>query len=357
MARMPSTSTVKLIVYEVLQFAFLCVPIFVVLERFASLMRAVRSADTTAYWLVVAVSIAYVTTVTLFVWAPLKFFILKSRRFFTDITNWRPVTLAYVLLSTLPCFAILLASSKVQVDTGNFFDVFTELPVSLVLFALICVDIVERIRPYRLRGQADGLDSDFELSGPVLTHLEQVSSVSAQLPQVNGGENGAAVSPEVRSMSASGRWRAMDGYNMSRTSSTAYLYSSRSHSGSPRIFWARDPRHELFLDTFLFWLDTVEMVRVGGVREVFYSAWIFPVYILAFISTLRVVVAPNSPLLASLGVLSQDLPFLVVRISLVVVFGYVTPLLYVMKNLLVCLTFVYFMLLTKLKVFSRGSMF
>ncbi|XP_072543021.1 transmembrane protein 236 [Salminus brasiliensis] len=354
---MPSMRTVKLVVYEVLQFACLCVPIFVVLERFASLMRAVRNNDTTAYWLVVAVSIAYVTTVTLFVWVPLKFFILKSRRFFTDITNWRPVTLAYVLLSTLPCFAILLASSKVQVDTGKLYDLFTELPVSLVLFALICVDIVERIRPYRLRGQADGLESDFELSGPVLTHLEQVSSVSAQLPRANGGENGTAVSPEIRRGSGSGRWRDVDGYSVSRSSSTAYLYSSRSYSGSRRIFWARDPRHELFLDAFMFWLDTVEMVRVGGIEEVFYSGWIFPVYILAFISTLRLVVAPNSPLLTSLGVLSQDLPFLIVRISLVGVFGYVTPLLYVMKNLLVCLTFVYFLLLTKLKVLNRGSMF
>ncbi|XP_017569661.1 transmembrane protein 236 [Pygocentrus nattereri] len=353
---MPSLKTVKLVGYEVLQFACLCVPIFVVLERFASLMRFVRSNDTTAYWLVVAVSVAYVTTVTLFVWVPVKFFILKSRGFFTDITNWRPVTLTYVLLSTLPCFAILLTSSKVQVDTRIFYDVFTELPVSLVLFALICVDIVERIRPYHLKGQADGLESDFDLPGPVLTHLEQVSSVSAQLQQANGGENGSALSPEVRCGSVSGRCRGVDGYSASHSSSTAYLYS-HSHFGSHRIFWARDPRHELFLDIFMFWMDTVEMVRVGGIREVFYSGWIFPVYILAFISTLRVVVTPNSPLLASLGVLSQDLPFLVVRICLIGVFGFVTPLLYVMKNLLICLTFVYFLLMTKLKVFSRESMF
>uniref|UniRef100_A0A3B4D8N7 Transmembrane protein 236 n=1 Tax=Pygocentrus nattereri TaxID=42514 RepID=A0A3B4D8N7_PYGNA len=342
---MPSLKTVKLVGYEVLQFACLCVPIFVVLERFASLMRFVRSNDTTAYWLVVAVSVAYVTTVTLFVWVPVKFFILKSRGFFTDITNWRPVTLTYVLLSTLPCFAILLTSSKV--DTRIFYDVFTELPVSLVLFALICVDIVERIRPYHLKGQGNHRHYISD---------QQVSSVSAQLQQANGGENGSALSPEVRCGSVSGRCRGVDGYSASHSSSTAYLYS-HSHFGSHRIFWARDPRHELFLDIFMFWMDTVEMVRVGGIREVFYSGWIFPVYILAFISTLRVVVTPNSPLLASLGVLSQDLPFLVVRICLIGVFGFVTPLLYVMKNLLICLTFVYFLLMTKLKVFSRESMF
>ncbi|XP_066536395.1 transmembrane protein 236 [Hoplias malabaricus] len=354
---MVSMKKVKLVVFELLQFSCLSVPVFVVLERFASLLRFVKSDDTTAYWLVVAVSIAYVTTVTLFVWVPLKFFILKTRGFFTDITDWRPVTLAFVILSTLPCLSVVLAASKVQVDNGLHRDVFTELPVSLVLFALICVDIVERIRPYRLRGQASGLESDFESPGPVLTHLEQVNSVSAQLQEVNRAENGSALSPDVRTGSVSGYWRTLDAPSMSRASSAAYLYNSRSYSGSRRFLWARDPRHELFLDTFLFWLDTVEMVRVGGDEAVFFSNWVFPVYILAFVSMLRVVITPHSPLLASVGVLTQDLPFLVIRICLIGVFGFVTPLLYVMKNLLTCLTFVYFRLLTKLKVFNRGSMF
>ncbi len=42
---------------------------------------------------------------------------------------------------------------QVQVDAGVKCDRFTELPVSLVLFSLICVDIVEKIRPLRLTGQ------------------------------------------------------------------------------------------------------------------------------------------------------------------------------------------------------------
>lgn len=210
---------------------------------------------------------------------------------------------------------------------------------------------------YILSWVADDLESDFELPGPVLTHLEQVSSVSGQPQLANGNENGSGLSPEGRARSVSARWREVDGYSMSHSSSTAYLYSSHSHSSSRRFFWTRDPRHKLFLDSFMFWLDTVEMVRVAGLNEVFYSGWIFPIYILAFVSTLRVVVTPNSPLLVGFGTLSQDLPFLVTRICLVGVFGFVTPLLYVMKNLLVCLTFVYFLFLTKLKVFNKGSMF
>lgn len=85
---MPSGKTVKLVLYEVLQFATLSVPVFVVMERFAGLMRDIRGGDLTAYWLVVAASVAYVTSVTLVVWVPLKYLILKRRRFIADITQW-----------------------------------------------------------------------------------------------------------------------------------------------------------------------------------------------------------------------------------------------------------------------------
>uniref|UniRef100_A0A4W4EML9 Uncharacterized protein n=1 Tax=Electrophorus electricus TaxID=8005 RepID=A0A4W4EML9_ELEEL len=343
---MPSGRTIKLLLYELLQFTCLSVPIFVVLERFASLMRSVRLNDTTAYWLVVSVSIAYVTTVTLFIWVPLKFFILKSRSFITDAVGICPP------LTFCPENYMLFLFGQVQVHAGICHDNFSEVPVSLVLFALVCVDIVERIRPYRLSGPG----IDLEDPGPVLTHLEQVSSVSAQL-QTNGGENGPTLRTEFRIGSPSGRLGDVGRFSASHSSSTAYLYSRQSHSGSLHFLWVRDPRHELFIDTFMFWLDTVEMVRVAGLEAVFYSAWAFPTYILAYLSMLRVVLTPNSPVLAALGVLLQDMPFLVLRICLMGIFGYVTPVLYVMKNLLGCLSFVYFLRLTKLKMFKRRSMF
>ncbi|KAI5627925.1 transmembrane protein 236 [Silurus asotus] len=349
---MPSGRTVKLILYEVLEFACLCVPVFVVLERFASLLNYVEVNSRTTYWLVVAASIAYVTSVSLFVWVPLKYFILKSRGFLEEVTLWRPVTLAHALLCTLPCFAIVISSSKVQLDAEILHDHFNELPVSLVLFALICVDIVERIRPYRLRGQ-DRLD--FEVPGPVLTHLEQVSTVSSQL-QANRAANGSVLRSEAINTSPTGRWANMDG--ISRTPSTAYLYSHSHYDfGCLRFMCVRDPRHELFLETFVFWLDTVEMIRVAGVQKIYYSNWVFPIYILSYFSILRGVLTPHNPMLTTLGVVAQDLPFLVLRVCLVILYGYVTPILYIMKNLLSCLTFVYFHFLTKLKVFNRGSMF
>ncbi|KAK2822603.1 hypothetical protein Q5P01_022668 [Channa striata] len=363
---MPSGKTVKLILYEVLQFAALTVPIFVIMERFARLIHDVKGQDRTAYWLVVAVSIAYVTSVTLLVWVPIKYLTLKQRLFFSEITQWRPTALAYLILCTFPCFAILITSSKVQVDTGYRLDHFTELPVSLVLFSLICVDITERIRPCSLTGQSDSLDPDFDMSGPVLTHLEQVSTVSGQL-HPDEGQNGLSQGrPQARNGSASGRWPDLAGSPghsslSSRAPTTAYLYSSssrpRSYSGHLGFLWRRDGRSEMFVDSFLFWLDTVEMLRVTGDPSVFYSAWVFPIYIFAFLSTLRLAVTPHNPLLSSAGVALQDLPFFVIRAALLGVFGYVTPLLYPLKNALLSLAFVYFTFLTKLRIFRRHSMF
>ncbi|XP_037643886.1 transmembrane protein 236 [Sebastes umbrosus] len=363
---MPSGKTVKLILYEVLQFAALIVPIFVIMERFASLIRDVRGRDLTAYWLVVAASIAYVTSVTLLVWVPLKYLILKRRSFISEITQWRPTALAYLILCTLPCFAILIASSKVQVDRGHKLDHFTELPVSLVLVSLICVDIIERIRPCKLIGKSNSLDSDFTMPGPVLTHLEQVTTVTGQL-HTDEGQNGLTQGhPEARNGGTSGRWQDRAGSPShstpsSRAPSVAYLYSSssrpRSYSGPLGFLWRSDGRSEVFVDSFLFWLDTVEMVRVAGEPSVFYSAWVFPVYILAFISTLRMVITPHNPLLSSAGAALQDLPFFILRVALIVVFGYVTPVLYPLKNVLVSLTFIYFTFLTRLRIFRRQSMF
>ncbi|KAM3604450.1 uncharacterized protein V6R79_011174 [Siganus canaliculatus] len=356
---MASRKTVKLILYEVLQFAALIIPVFVIMERFATLIQNVREQDATAYWLVVAVSIAYVTTVTLFVWVPLKFLILKKRRI-SKVKLWRPTALAYIILCTLPCFAILIASSKVQVDRGLQLDHNPELPVSLVLLCLVCADIIERIRPCRLSGKSDSLDPEVDMSGPVLTHLKPVSTVSSQLPTAEAQNGVTHDHPEAKNSSTPDRWQ--DSTPSSRApSTTSYLYSStprlRSYSGPLGFLWRRDMRAEVFVDSFVFWLDTVEMVRVAGEPSVFYSAWVFPVYILAFMSTLRVVIPPSSPLLPVAGFALQDLPFFVLRVALIAVFGFVTPVLYPVKNVLVSVTFIYFTYMTKLRVWKRHSLF
>lgn len=45
--------------------------------------------------------------------------------------------------------------AQVQINNNMKADTFMELPVSLVLFSLISIDVVERIRHCRLTGQGE----------------------------------------------------------------------------------------------------------------------------------------------------------------------------------------------------------
>lgn len=54
-----------------------------------------------------------------------------------------------------PNLMILWLFAQVQINNNMENDTFTELPVSLVLFSLICIDVVERIRHCRLTGQGE----------------------------------------------------------------------------------------------------------------------------------------------------------------------------------------------------------
>ncbi|XP_068604266.1 transmembrane protein 236-like [Brachionichthys hirsutus] len=386
---MGSGSTLKFALCEVLQFAGLCAPLFIVMQRFANIVAKVKTSaqpsgnGSTAYWLIVASSVAYVTSTALLVWVPLKYMVFMKKEFLVGRKKWRPVALVYVIMSTLPCFAFLIASSEVQINNNIKMDTFTELPVSLVLFSLICIDVVERIRQCRLTGQANDMERDADIPSAVLTHVEQVTPVVPIGPAVPGpavprqavptpmppganqlndrNQNAARARPETNGVvpgipGNSGRPFSTSGLRSRSASTTAYRIPPYAYTGPLRFLCASDARADVFVESFVFWMDTVEMVRVAGHPLVYYSGWVFPIYIFSYLSCLRVVVMPHSPLLSSLGVAVQDLPFFFVRVGLVAFFGFVTPVLYLMKNLLVCLAFVYFNFMTKLRVFNTERM-
>ncbi|XP_023684390.2 transmembrane protein 236-like isoform X1 [Paramormyrops kingsleyae] len=303
--------------------------------------------QSTAYWLIVAASIAYVATVTLLVWLPAKCLLYRRSGPFCERTTWRPVTLAYVILSTLPCFAFLIASSQVQVHFNKLYDTFCELPASLILLSLIAVDIVERIRPCRLTG-SDDLLMDACFLCPMVTPLEQVSTVTGQL-DAPGDRSWAGDGPGANG------WAAAHSLATGRQSSAAA--SEACWEGPLGRLCAADLRAELVVQAFLFWLDSAEMLRVVALPPVYLSGWVFPIYIVSYLSSLRVVAAPHSPCLSAMGVWLQDLPYLILRVSLTATFGLITPVLYLVKNLLVTLAFIYFNYITKLKIFNTGHMF
>uniref|UniRef100_A0A3Q2QLR4 Transmembrane protein 236 n=1 Tax=Fundulus heteroclitus TaxID=8078 RepID=A0A3Q2QLR4_FUNHE len=321
---MGSGSTIKFALCEVLQFAGLCVPLFIVMQRFAVIVATVKASaqppgDTsTAYWLIVASSIAYVTSTALLVWHTTVVLVHLK---------WRTVARSLTLTVT-HCFFFVSLFVQVQINNKLKHDTFTELPVSLVFFSLICLDVMERIRHCRLTGQASHLN-------------DRNHSRAGMRAETNGAVPRVPETSELNSPIMSG---------------PAYYVSPYTNTGPLRFLCVSDARADVFVDSFMFWMDTVEMVRVAGHPLVYYSGWVFPIYIFSFVSCLRVVVMPNTPLLSSLGVALQDLPFFFVRVGLIAIFGFVTPVLYLMKNLLVCLAFVYFNFMTKLRHIHRKGL-
>ena len=54
---------------------------------------------------------------------------------------------------------LIIVFSQVQINNSIRQDTFAELPVSLMLFSLICIDILERIRHCRLTGHGESAKS------------------------------------------------------------------------------------------------------------------------------------------------------------------------------------------------------
>uniref|UniRef100_A0A665WW95 Transmembrane protein 236 n=1 Tax=Echeneis naucrates TaxID=173247 RepID=A0A665WW95_ECHNA len=320
---MGSGRTLKFALCEVLQFAGLCVPLFIVMQRFAIIVAKVKTSaqppgdGSTAYWLIVASSIAYVTSTALLVWVPMKYMVFMKKKF--------------------------LIGRKKDADIPST--------------VLTHVEQVTPVTPVSPAGPGPAV------SGPA------VPGQGIPTPAQPGGgqpndrsQNGAGARPETNGTVPGipgnpGRPFSISGLSSRSLSTTAYGISPYACPGPLRFLCASDARADVFVDSFMFWMDTVEMVRVAGHPLVYYSGWVFPIYIFSYLSCLRVVVMPHSPLLSSLGVVLQELPFFFVRVGLIAFFGFVTPLLYLMKNLLVCLAFVYFNFMTKLRVFNTERMF
>ncbi|KAM6215733.1 transmembrane protein 236 [Rhynchocyon petersi] len=342
---MISGRLIKLVVFELLEFAAFSVPTLVIMEQFATAYQRTRNiAEKTHYWLIVSCSIAYVACVTLLIWVPVKVLLHKKHHLRKKMKGWRPVMMMCVVLTTLPSFSFSIAVTEVQKNgiANTLPDTLPDLSVSLVLTCLIVVDIIEKLRIYPLRGsKKSGEERHIHP-----TTLQQITTVTEQVRQTE--ENPSTRQADRRTeLSRNGETTTQN-----QTTVLVRLEEPSFHSGILKTMSQHDVRAEIFLWSFLQWSDTIEMVRVAGHPAVYKSGWVYPVYIFSFISLLRIIFTPRNPLLNSLGILLQDIPFIFVRLSLIIVLGTITPVLGLCKNVLVTLSYVYFTHLIKLRVFS-----
>lgn len=86
---MVSGKTIKLVVFELLEFAAFSIPTLVIMEQFATAYHGARGlSERTGYWLIVSCSIAYVAVVTLLIWVPVKVLLYKKRHLYQKISGW-----------------------------------------------------------------------------------------------------------------------------------------------------------------------------------------------------------------------------------------------------------------------------
>uniref|UniRef100_G3SEN4 Transmembrane protein 236 n=1 Tax=Gorilla gorilla gorilla TaxID=9595 RepID=G3SEN4_GORGO len=334
---MASGRLIKFVVFELLEFAAFSIPTLVITEQFATAYQGARArSDNTHYWLIISCSIAYVALVTLLIWVPVKVILHKKRYIYSKIKGWRPVLMMCVVLTTLPCLTFSIAVTEVW----NF-DFFCYKIMRFYNFFLSVFEIFPR-RNQMMSGSENG-----HIHSTSLRHIKTVTEQVRQ-SQENAASPQATNSTQVSQPSGA----------MTRSQESVFMgpQEPSCDSGILRMMSRRDVRAELFLWSFLLWSDTIEMVRVAGHPNVYKSSWLYPVYIFSFISLLRITFSPQNPLLNSLSVLLQDLPFIFVRLGLIIALGTITPVLGLCKNILVTLSYIYFNYLTRLRIFSAFEM-
>ncbi|XP_007887950.1 transmembrane protein 236 [Callorhinchus milii] len=343
---------IKFAVFEVLEFLALCIPTIVIAERLASILDKQRP-----YQVVLACSVAYVACAALFVWVPVKFLMFK-KRILSNVKEWQPVLLLHLVLTTLPCFGFIIAGSQVQGTTEphkNYFDI----PISVVITSLILVSIIEKLCKWPLTGTliSNHVNVIFA-NGPVLTNIGGVSNVSGemarspeQIATAAGVVENGSVPPAEEITSRPQR----ESVTSSHPNAIMNDSSECKLPKSLKILAVKDCRAEIFVTAFMTWMDTIELLRVADVPAVNKTGWIYPIYIFGFISLLRIIINSENPLCDTLGVIAQDFPFIFIRISLIAVYGFVTPVLYLLKNIIVVTTYLYFNFLRKLRIFDHSQ--
>ncbi|XP_043821320.1 transmembrane protein 236 [Dromiciops gliroides] len=347
---MVSGKLIKLLVYEILEFVSFSAPTIVVAEQFASAYQRTKNVtEKTYYWLVVSISIAYVALLALVLWVPVKVLLHKKHRLCSKIKLWRPPLMICIIFTTLPCFGFSIAVTEIQKSASNSStsslpDTLPDLPVSLVLGSLIIVDIIEKLRKYPLKGKPIK-NEDWHIH---TTNLQQMKTVSEQVEPSE--ENNSVSEPARRNPMPKPRTCSQNPRPISTIADETPF-----NSGVLRAISHQDKRAAIFLSSFIMWSDTIEMLRVSGHSAVFKSGWLYPVYIFSYISLLRIALTPQKSLVNSAGVFLQDFPFIFVRIGLIAVLGTITPILGLLKNILVTLSYFYFNYFTTFRVFNTNE--
>nr|XP_039267533.1 uncharacterized protein LOC120342669 [Styela clava] len=326
----------KKIFLEAFQWTAFATPIFINGQRLAAKECTPElGCDNTEYWLLIAGIIAYVTGITLVLWLPVKIFIVWKKVFRPYEDLWFPGNLLYILFSAIPCVVfVLIAHENCGNNAGeDCFDYFRGAPIETFVIMMVVTDWSEKFRYIRLRASDDTMRKSKYTSATAWNNRTGTRSDDAL--GIGSG----------------------DQYASSRRSSISHstlLHPSvRNRNRFAKSFKWIDARPENLLRDLMLAYDARLLLDMSLVKfssetshDVFETGWVYPIYIVATIGLLPLVLTPNSDMRPSFTVLLQDIPFFILRVSL---FGYFgselvlnSSVLFLLKNFFVAFAFVYF---------------
>ncbi|XP_078661824.1 transmembrane protein 236-like [Branchiostoma floridae x Branchiostoma belcheri] len=349
---------------ELCQWSSLAIPIFVTSEGVARTVDRIQAGNTTSnaeeagsndplpyYWLLVAASIAYAATVTLLIYLPVKYCFMWKNRFLLENAKWLPAILMHLLLSVLPCMALMLVGIELQAANSEItpqFDTYTHFAVPLVVLGVLVTSWVEKVRRFPNLSSAgaemtEGPTSPRSMVNPVYTidGADGSQSTDEQSPRDPPGPSSTPHTP------------------VSIRRSFPMSFSSSRSSPRPRPkLTSNDDRARILSAEFFSVYDVLELLLVTNFHDVCRTYWIFPIYVVAFLSMFKSILRLDHRFLPLVSMATHEIPFLILRIALLAKFGIeIMSVVYPLKNLAVISFYVYYnfiVVIIKSRAFNRN---
>lgn len=325
---MPSKKRViKLFVLEFIQWAAFATPVFVTGSEFG--LSENYKSTASLYWLVVSVSIGYVAGATLLVWLPVKLLFqwYKKIDFYND--EWCQSTLLFAVLSAVPVIGMVMEGQRIDTVISGRQNNFQYSSIELLTIMLAVTGVMEKMKGYRL------------LASKLQYEQEQNEAVANANAEAGSGK---ITNTERYNIYGSVRAKTGTGRNMMPLTSKKKMIKGY-------LSW-NDPRPVAFLEHLLSIYDIrLEMLLITKTD----LPWMYGILPIGLIATFSLVLTKYSRYYHIITVLLLDLPFFFLRLSVLASSGHVDSVLFLLKNFLVVLSFVYFNVGTELIQMRSGG--
>ncbi|XP_019613485.1 PREDICTED: transmembrane protein 236-like [Branchiostoma belcheri] len=227
------------------------------------------------------------------------------------------------------------------------FDTYTHFAVPLVVLGVLVTSWVEKVRRFPNLSSAgaemtEGPTSPRSMVNPVYTidGADGSQSTDEQSPRDPPGPSAPHTPVSIR-----------------RSFPMSFSSSRSSPRPRPKLT-SNDDRARILSAEFFAVYDVLELLLVTNFHDVCRTYWIFPIYVVAFLSMFKSILRLDHRFLPIVSMATHEIPFLILRIALLAKFGIeIMSVVYPLKNLAVIAFYVYYnfiVVIIKSRAFNRN---